>query len=143
MMDRRFLSRLVLGAIAFLVFLMAGGLVVMTESPVLKAVGAVVAVAYVVFLFVSDLIEARLNEKHVEEHPHLLKNEAVGETVTVSGDFEVQSGSAKGMVVLHGAQWKAYCAGDHVPKDGDTLLVRAREGLTLVVQARGYDLPRP
>ena len=137
MPDRNLLPRVVLGVIALFLCLIAAGTFVMSESTVIRAICTVVLVAYIVFLAASHWVEARLNERHVEKHPHLLKNEAVGETVTVSGDFEPQSGAARGMVLLHGERWKAYCCGDHVPRDGDIMIVQSREGLTLAVQPQG------
>lgn len=126
--------RLLLGVIAFVVGASAVVLFVVSDSAVLKAIGGTVVLVYVLFVAASDWIEAWLNEKHVEAHPHLLKNDAVGETVTASGDFEATEGAATGIVVLNGEKWKAYCPGDQVPKNGNALVVERREGLTLVVR---------
>lgn len=136
MQERNFPSRFVLGGIAFLLCLAAAGVFLMSESAVLQTISGVIVVSYLVFAVASDWVEAWLNERHVEAHPHLLKNEAVGEIVTVTGDFEARSGAAHGVVLLRGETWSAYSPGDDVPKDGDIMIVRAREGLTLVVQSQ-------
>ncbi|MGD8339418.1 MAG: NfeD family protein [Gammaproteobacteria bacterium] len=136
MPDRSILPRFVLGIIAFCICIVVAAILLAAESAALKAIGATVLLAYLALAFASDWILAWHNEKHVEENPHLLKNDAVGETVTVSGNFEASSGAARGLVVLHGVTWKAYCSESHVPKDGDVMVVRDREGLTLVVQSR-------
>lgn len=133
-MNRNVPLRLILGAVAFLAGVIAVAVFVMSESAVLKTIGGAVVLAYVVFVAASDWIEAWLNEKHVEAYPHLLRNDAVGKTVTVSGDFQTSQGIASGTVILNGETWRAYCPGDHVPTNGSVLVVRRREGLTLVVQ---------
>ncbi len=133
MRDRDLLSKFILGAIAFCLCVIVAAILLTSDNSALKAAGAIVLLFYFAGAFVSDWVLARQNEKHVEENPHLLKNEAVGETVTASGDFEPQSGTAKGLVILHGAFWKAHCSGHHVPRDGDALLVQDRDGLTLIV----------
>lgn len=134
MRERDLLSRFVLGAIAFCLCAIVAATFFMSENSTLKAIGAILLSTYLFAAFATDWFLAMRNEKHVEDNPHLLKNEAVGETVTVSGDFEVQSGTASGVVILHGAIWKAYCSGCPAPRDGDAMVVLAREGLTLVVQ---------
>jgi membrane protein implicated in regulation of membrane protease activity len=133
MRDRDLLSKFVLGAIAFCLCVVVAAILLMSDNSALKAAGAVVLLVYFAGAFVSDWVLARQNEKHVEENPHLLKNEAVGETVTARGDFEPHSGASKGLVILHGSFWKAHCFGHHVPRDGDALLVHDRDGLTLIV----------
>jgi membrane protein implicated in regulation of membrane protease activity len=133
MRDRDLLSKFILGVIAFCLCVVVAAILLTSDNSALKATGAIVLLVYFAGAFVSDWVLARQNEKHVEENPHLLKNEAVGETVTASGDFEAQSGAAKGLVILHGAFWRAHCSGRHVPRDGDALLVHDRDGLTLIV----------
>lgn len=128
------LPRIVLAGIAFLLCLIAAAVFFMTDSPLAKTISAVVLVAYVAFMAASDTLAAWLNERHVDAHPHLLRNDAVGEIVTVCGDFEAQSGFAQGLVLLHGERWKATCTQGASPKAGDLMIVRAREGLTLVVE---------
>ena len=132
--DKHLIRRLALGVVAFLLCLTAGAVFVITESAVLKSVSASVIVGYFVFLAGVDWLEARLNEKHVEANPHLLKNDAIGEEVRASRDFEAQSDMATGTVFFRGERWKACCSGGHIPKAGDILIVSGREGLTLVVR---------
>lgn len=137
MRDKKPLRKLALGAVVCLLGLIAGGIFFISDSAVLKSISAFIVAGYFVFLAASDWIEARLNEKHVEANPHLLRNDAIGEAVKVSGAFEVRSGTARGTVLLHGERWKASCSGSHVPETGDTLIVCGREGLTLVVRPQG------
>jgi hypothetical protein len=94
MPERDIPSKIVLGTIAFGLCFIVGA--------ILKTIGTVLLISYLVFCLGLDWIAAWSNERHVEENPHLLKNEAIGETVTVNGDFEAQAGAAKGFVFLHG-----------------------------------------
>ena len=135
MANRDVLRRIVLGAIAFGLCLVAAAILLMSEDSVLKLIGAGVLLGYLILASAGDWVLARQNERHVEENPHLLRNDAVGEIVTARGDFEAQTDSARGVVLLHGEIWRARCPGNHVPKDGDKMPVVSREGLTLVVQS--------
>lgn len=140
MPERKISSKFVLGAIALGLCVILAAIFLMSANVVLKVTGVVVLVAYLAFSLAFDWIAARANERHVEAFPHLLKNEAIGETVTVNGDFRAQADAATGSVFLHGENWKAYCSGHHVPKDGDTMIVRNRKGLTLHVHPEGSDV---
>lgn len=116
--------------------LIAAAMLILSESRALQIAGLIVLAVLVLASFVSDWFGAHSNEKHVERYPHLLRNEVIGATVRANGDFELADGVARGVVILRGEQWKARCLEGCVPKNGDTMSVRKREGLTLYVEPR-------
>lgn len=135
------------GPIRFLVVVIAVGvliivavMLIMSESRAVQIIGAAVLGMLLILAFVPEFILVRENEKHVEKYPELLKNEAIGETVTALGSFECIGDSSTGLVVLNGERWKASCAGSYVPRDGERLIVRGRERLTLDVQPQDSDI---
>jgi membrane protein implicated in regulation of membrane protease activity len=136
MAERNAHPRILLRIVAVSTALAGGAALVMSDDRVLKIVGAVILGIVLVLWFASDLIDAWSNERHVEKHPHLLKNEAIGQLVSVLGDFERHRGSASGHVLLHGEKWRATFIGSRLPKHGECLSVLRREGLSLIVQPR-------
>ena len=134
MPDRNYLRRTFLGIVAFAVLLVAAGVLRMSDSPVLKVAGAVIAIALVLGWLISPFVDARFWERHAEKFPELLKNEAIGRTVTALDAFTRVDGVAIGIVELNGEKWKARCIGESLPAAGQALVVRRREGLTLDVQ---------
>lgn len=129
----------IFGAVVGGIALVAVAFLLMSETRIYQIGGAVLVVALVVLKFALDWFDAWSNERHVEKHPHLLKNDAIGERVTASGRFSVKGGVATGLVTLSGEKWKAHCLGDYLPEDGEVLSVESREGLTLFVQPKGSD----
>ena len=139
MANRDVPPRLVIGVISGGIVFIVAVMLIMSESGVFQITGMVVVVAFLVFAFASDWFDARTNERHVEKHPELLRNDAIGEHVVASGAFEMADDAATGYVILNGEQWKASCASGYLPKHGDVLSVHGREGLTLFVRLHGDD----
>ena len=114
----------------------AGVTLVRTDDQVLKIVGAAIIVVVLLLWLSSDVIDAWLNERHVDRYPHLLRNEAIGQIVVARGDFEAAAGHARGYVLFKGEKWRARCSGAEVPRDGQRMRVQRREGLILHVQGQ-------
>ncbi|MBB3232546.1 NfeD family protein [Halomonas stenophila] len=130
----RFLPNIV----PFVVVLGVAAALVLSEVPALQMGGVILLPAFLLISYAADWFAAWSNERHVEQRPDLLRNDAIGERVRARGRFEIRDGMATGLVTLNGEQWKAYCP-DHVPEDGELLTVQRREGLTLYVQSQGRD----
>lgn len=133
-------SRRIFGAIIGGIVLIAAAILAMSETRIYQIAGAVLVVAFVLIMFASDWFDAWSNEKHVENNPHLLRNDAIGKRVTASGKFRVTGGVTTGLVILGGERWKARCLSNYLPEDGEILSVESREGLTLLVQPKGSDV---
>jgi len=129
-------KRYLIGALVYGAVLIAAAVLVMSEARTLQVIGVAILCVFLLVLLVADGIEAAANERHVERYPELLRNDPVGETVTACGDFLVTGGVATGIVSLRGEKWKARASPDRVPRDGEIMSVRSREGLTLQVQIR-------
>jgi membrane protein implicated in regulation of membrane protease activity len=131
MKSRRIIAVLVGGIV-----LIAAAILVFSDSRANQIGGVSLLVAFLVLSLIWDWFEAWSNERHVKENPHLLKNDAIGERVTVSGKFYIDGGVATGVVVLSGVKWKARCPAEHLPEDGEILRVESRDGLTLLVSPK-------
>lgn len=127
-----------LNIVLFVVVLGAAAALVLSEVPALQVGGVILLPAFLLLCYAADWFAAWSNERHVEQRPDLLKNDAIGKRVRARGRFERRDGMAMGSVTLNGEQWKAYCP-DHVPEDGELLTVQRREGLTLYVQSHDRD----
>jgi len=131
-------SRIVAAIVAGLVLFVAV-ILLMSETRMYRIAGAVMVIVFLVFTVALDWFQAWSNERHVEKHPHLLRNDAIGERVTASGKFCLTGGVGTGLVILSGEKWKARCRAGYLPEDGEILSVESREGLTLFVQPKGSD----
>jgi membrane protein implicated in regulation of membrane protease activity len=115
-------------AVAASVWLMA------TAVPSLQVIGVLLISGLIVCWLTLPILDARNMERHVDQNPHLLKNNAIGEVVTAVAEFEWRDGTAKGVVMLNGEKWRARCMAGLVPGAGERLRVSGRDGLTLHVR---------
>lgn len=87
--------------------------------------------AVILINLAGDIAFAMRSERGVRQGRSGLCNEVVGSRVIVETDFSRGNPSCQGTVLLGGERWRAVC---HRPAAaGDSLTVRKRRGLTLVV----------
>ena len=84
-------------------------LLILADDRWLNLTGTALISGVVIWWLVAPIIDARRMERHVEQNPELLKNEAIGEEVTVLTEFASADGLHKGVVMLHAEKWQAQC----------------------------------
>jgi membrane-bound ClpP family serine protease len=108
--------------------------VLIADDRWLNVTGTVLITVVVIWWLVSPIVDARRMERHVEQNPELLRNEAIGKEVTALSAFALEDGLHTGVVLLHAEKWKAQCTAGPAPLRGDRLIVSGRCGLTLEVR---------
>ncbi len=133
-MHRRHIPLKFIAGVAVLgALLVAAALMVLSGDTVLRVAGIVLGTVCLGWWLLGPVLDARSSERHVENFPELLHNEAIGQPVTAVGDFRPGGRRPAGRVRLRGEQWRAECLSGDSPRDGERLRVRGREGLTLLV----------
>lgn len=100
--------------------------------PVWKLVGLALVVSLLV-----DVLMAWHDERRAERGEFVLLNDMVGDTGVVTGGFVRGHGGFRGQVRVRGESWSALYSGQRALQPGETVQVRARKGLTLVVDPDG------
>lgn len=123
-----------LGLLGFGAALVIVLILILSDSPPRRISGIVLGLVLIAFWLGSPLLDAHRSERHVENFPELLRNNAIGKHVVAVGDFIPGEYGKSGTVLLNGEKWRARCMSDSLPESGQTLCVAGREGLTLLVR---------
>jgi membrane protein implicated in regulation of membrane protease activity len=132
-----------LGVLGFSAALVVTLALILSDSAPLRIAGALLAVLLLAWWLVAPLLDAHQSERHVEQFPELLRNNAIGKYVVAASDFRPAEDGASGTVLLNGEKWRARCAPDCLPERGQSLCVYGREGLTLLVRPLGKPVAVP
>lgn len=86
----------------------------------------------VVITFLGDFVIAWNNERAIQQGKVKLHNDILGQEATVIESFSPTNSGFRGKVALSGERWAA--SSSAALTEGETVQVRAREGLVLSVE---------